>query len=129
MAATIDFIRREGESNTYCQQNNSFRWQFTWEAETAKDSGIFEPVPMPGWTAHMQVRRGPGKELIIDLSTQNNRITLHPSDGTITLQILKADTKPLKPGLYRYDLHLINPDGFETTLCEGAFEVVGGITE
>ena len=89
---------------------------------------IYAPVDITGYTAKMQVRKKPGAPLVLEMSTQNGRITFTPLTGIINIVVQAADTALLVPGLYRYDLDLTDQAGFVTRFIQGAFEIVETIT-
>ena len=65
------------------------------------------PIDLTGMTARMQVRDASDDSLIIELTTENGRITLGEATGKITLAITAADTAALDRGGV-YDLELVN---------------------
>ena len=126
-ASVFDFVRKENDSNP-CEVGANFSYQIAWQREDAPDSGNYIPVPMPGYSALMQVRRNSGTDLVIELSSDNGRITIDETNGIMDLFISAADTTTLPPGIFRYDLKLTDVNGFVTRFIEGSFEVVGEIT-
>jgi len=48
--------------------------------------------------------------------------------GDINVAVKPAATKLLKPGVYTYDVQLINTDGTVGTLSQGSFEVLADVT-
>ena len=82
-----------------------------------------------GYTAKMHVRTEISNEdTVIELTTENNRITLGGSAGTITVSLTNLETTELSPGSYVYDLFLISGSGESTRYYYGKFEVKESIT-
>lgn len=65
------------------------------------------PINLTGMTARMQIRDSADDSLILELTTENGRITLGGTAGTITLAVTAADTAALTRGGV-YDLELVN---------------------
>lgn len=86
-----------------------------------------QPFDLTGWSARMQVREYRDAPLLLELSTDNGRITLG-ADGTIRLQVDAATTDAL-PIVYdyeqwRYDLELYRMDGGTEVVLRPIFGVV-----
>ena len=64
----------------------------------------------------------------LTLTTENSRIALGGTAGTVTLTIAASDTANLTPGLYVYDLELVSPTNVVTRLVEGNFKVKAEVT-
>lgn len=88
------------------------------EVLTWRDSSE-ELVNLTGYTARMQVRNRIDGDTVVSLTTENSRIELGGSAGTITLTISATDTAALSEGGV-YDLELISAGGIVTRLLEGA---------
>lgn len=84
-------------------------------------------MDLTGYTARLQVRPRPEGELIVEMSTSDDTITIEPEDGEITLHLTPAQTL-LEPQAYRYDLRL-SFDGEDSVLIAGEFVVQARITE
>jgi hypothetical protein len=92
MAGQYDFTIKQGAT---------FQYNMIW-----KDSdGV--AIDLDGYTARMQIRKDYEKELYIELTTENDRITLNNETGHIDLYISAADTEDLDFKKGRYDLELI----------------------
>lgn len=86
------------------------------------------PVNLTGMTARMQLRRAANStSSLLALTTENGRIALGGSAGTITLSIAAADTTGLS-GSGFYDLELVNGANVER-LLEGRFRVNPEVTK
>ena len=94
-------------------QAATFRKHLTWMDDEEK------PIDLTGFSALMQVRRNLGREMIVELSTDNGRIRLGGVEGTITLRLDAEKTAELIPGTYVYDLLLISAGGINYRLLEG----------
>ena len=112
-----------GLYNITCQQGATFQRQITW-TDSAKD-----PYDLTTYTARMQVREtASANTVIISLTTENSRIVLGNTAGTIDLLIPAANTTTLTPGQYVYDLELVSGGGEVTRLLEGNFKVTAEVT-
>lgn len=66
---------------------------------------------------------------LVTLTTENNRISLGGTAGTVTLTISATDTAAFTPGLYVYDLELVAPTtGVVNRIIEGNFAVKAEVT-
>ena len=112
-------------SNTYdlcIQQGATFTKVFRWKANGS-------PVNLTGWTARMQIRAtADAAAALIELTTQNARIVLGGTEGTITLNISATDTAGLPAGRGVYDLELVAPNSAVTCLVGGAVTIPRNIT-
>ena len=111
LAGTYDII---------CEQGATFQREI---AVVNQDESIPD---YNGSTARMQVR--PTVEslvIIIELTTENSRITL--LDNTITLNITADDTTVLPIGTYKYDLEIQIADKV-IRLVQGNFKVSPEVT-
>jgi len=104
------------------QQGATFRRVITW-----KQDG--ELVDLTSFTARMQIRATTeAATALIELTTENNRIALGGTAGTITLTISATDTAALTAGTAVYDLELVAPDGTVTNLIGGVVTIPRNIT-
>lgn len=107
-------------------QGATYRKRLTWKAGTPAVA-----VDLTGYTARMQVR-GEIEDVtfLIELTTENNRITLGGAAGTIDLYISAADTEALTWETGVYDLELIAPglNGDVIRLVSGAVSVSPEVT-
>lgn len=116
MAANVDIEHDQGAT---------FIKRFRWET-SASLSGY---VDLTGYTARMQLRTAiDSPDVVIELTTENGRITLGGVNGTIDLLIDADDTSPLDAGTYRYDLELISPTAVVVRLVEGKFKLRPEVT-
>lgn len=100
-------------------QGSTFNKRITWLQD-----GI--ATNLTGYTAKMQVRAAPDSPVIVELSTENGRITLGGVNGTIDLKI--EDSVIVAAGNYFYDLDLYSAS--ETyTLLKGRFQIIAEITK
>jgi hypothetical protein len=77
----------------------------------------------------MQVRANTTSNTVItELTTENSRITLGGTAGTVDLLITAANTASLTAGQYVYDLELVSGGGVVTRLLEGNFKVTAEVT-
>lgn len=75
-------------------------------------------VDLSGFTARMQIREDYETPVLIELTTQNGRITLNNPTGNIRLSISAEDTEELSFARARYDLELVD-NGVVKRLVQG----------
>lgn len=96
-------------------QGETFAYRAVWK--TGPSPGV--PVDLTGCVARMQVRSSKAsEEVLIALTTENDRIALGGTDGSIELGISAADTAALDRGGV-YDLEIEFPDGTVRRLLQG----------
>lgn len=90
-----------------------------------------QPVNLTGYTARMQVRRQPYSATpLLELTTENDGITLGGATGEITLSISATTMADAQAGECWYDLELL-PAGSEddvVRLIEGKFRIKREVT-
>jgi hypothetical protein len=86
------------------------------------------PVPLAGFSAHMQVRPATGGAVLADFSTASGAITLGGTAGTITLSIAATVTEAYAWSSGVYDLHLTDGAGNVTCLLSGQFTINAAVT-
>jgi hypothetical protein len=112
-----------GTYNITCDQGATFKRTITWTNQART------PYNLTGYTARMQVRSTvEASEVLLELTTVNNRIVLGGAAGTIELIVAANVTTALTPGLYVYDLELVSGGGEVTRLIEGNFNVKAEVT-
>lgn len=88
-----------------------------------------DEVNLTGYTARMQIRpTAASATTTLSLTTENNRITLGGTAGTITLSISATDTAAIAAGRYVYDLELVSAGGIVTRLLQGVVTVSANVT-
>lgn len=122
MSASYHF-KNSAKFRSACEQGSTFRRRLT-----LKDSeGAL--VDLSGYTARMQVRaKVESSAVIASLTTENGRITIGGTDGTITLLLSATETAALPAGGYVYDLEIVNGLSDVVRLLEGQFIVSGNVT-
>ena len=81
-----------------------------------------------GFTARMQVRKDlEAASALIELTTENGRISITPNTGTVSLTITAADTAALEFGGI-YDLELVGGTGVIQRLLQGNFNLDENVT-
>ena len=104
-------------------QGASYTKTFTWK------DGDGVAVNLTSYTARMQVRQSvSATEVLLELTTENGRLTLGGSAGTITLALTPATTAGIVWRRGRYDLELVAPDGGVTRFLEGQIVVSREVT-
>ena len=104
-------------------QGATFSRAITWQDSQAV------PVNLTGYTARMQVRdEVDSASAALSLTTENSRISLGGTAGTITLLVSATDTAAVAAGEYVYDLELVSGSGTVTRLIQGCFTVDAEVT-
>lgn len=104
-------------------QGATFRKRLTWKAP----SGIL--IDLTGCTARMQVRSEvESAEVLLELSTTNNRIILGGANGTVDLDVCDEDTAAITWDSGVWDLEIAHPDGTVTRLAQGSISVSPEVT-
>lgn len=93
-------------------QGATFSRVVTWKDENE------DAVNLTGYTARMQIRQRLTGDTLIALTTENGRVALGGTDGTVTLTIAATDTADLTMGGV-YDLELVSGAGVVTRLLQG----------
>lgn len=90
-----------------------------------------KPIKFNGYTARMQVRPSIDSDtVILSLTTENGRIELGATDGSISLYVDDVTMISIPEGIYVYDLELIAPsaDLFVYKILQGNFAVRSEVT-
>lgn len=91
----------------HVQQGATFAWVGAL-VDMDDVSGEITPLDLTSATARMHVRKRPrSTAILIDLTTENGRITLGASNGTVQLNLTHSDTQGLPAGVAFYDLELV----------------------
>jgi hypothetical protein len=84
---------------------------------------------LTGYTARMQVRQTVASNaVLLELTTENGRITITADEGKLTLFVASADTAALTFTDAVYDLELVDGDGEVIRLCRGAVHLEKEVT-
>lgn len=87
------------------------------------------PMDLTGYTARMQIRAEiDAATPLIELTTENARITITPLEGKVELLISAADTAALTFETATYDLELISAAGEVTRLVQGNVKLSREVT-
>lgn len=116
------------KTNTYngfvIKQGATFNYVLTWYGDKNKTT----PINLTGYTARMHVRTNiEDATPILELTTENGRITLGGALGTITLLVSAADTAALSAGSAVYDLELISGSVVKR-IIEGSLVITREVT-
>ena len=112
-----------GTYNMTCNQGATFKRTITWTNPNKT------PINLTGYTARMQVRTSAAANtVVLELTTDNGRITLGGTSGTVDLLVAANVTANLTPALYVYDLEVVSGGGEVTRLVEGNFNVKAEVT-
>jgi hypothetical protein len=113
-----------GQYNLLIEQGASWYRKLTWTDRVGQP----EWTSSSGITAKMQIKTETGGDLLLELSTENARITLS-SNGVIELNLSASDTQELTyPFECVYDLKITNGETV-TRLIEGRVTIKLEVTE
>ncbi len=90
-----------------------------------------KPILFTGYTARMQVRPSVDSDtVILSLTTENGRIELGDTDGSIALYVPDTVMIEIPEGIYVYDLELVAPSSslYVYKLLQGNFAVRSEVT-
>jgi hypothetical protein len=112
-----------GTYNIVADQGATFTRQLTW-----KDSAG-SPVDLTAYTARMQLRTSveAAGSAVLSLTTENNRIVLGGTAGTIDLSVEASAMESVAASTYVYDLELVS-GSVVTRLVQGTFELRAEVT-
>ena len=112
-----------GKYNIIADQGATFTRQLTWK-DTDGD-----PVDLTGYTARMQLRSqiDASGAAVLELTTENNRIVLGGTAGSINLSVAATAMAEISAATYVYDLELVS-GSVVTRLVQGTFEIRGEVT-
>lgn len=112
-----------GTYNIVADQGATFSRQLTWK-DTAGSA-----VNLTGYTGRMQLRSqiDATGAAVLELTTENNRIVLGGTAGTIDLSVAATAMADVVASTYVYDLELVS-GSVVTRLVQGTFEVRGEVT-
>lgn len=106
------------------EQGATFEFLCTFKAGTPA-----VPVDLTGYTARMHVRKKVGAaEALLQLTTENGRIELGGTAGTIRLKLTAVETAALDWTVGVYDLELVAPAGTVRRLLKGTVVVSPEVT-
>jgi hypothetical protein len=114
-----------GLYNIVADQGSTFSRTIIWRDPAKK------PILMGGYKARMHVRKSvDDADTVLVLTTENGRISLHPTNGNITLTIDDDTMVTIPEDKYLYDLELIGPTAsvYVYKLLTGNFVVRSEVT-
>lgn len=107
-------------------QGATFDKTFTWLTGTPKSA---QPVDLTGCTARAQVREEiDSPDVLLELSTENDRIVLGGTSGEIRIVIDASTTAAIDWESGVYDLEVIFPDGTVVRRMAGGVSVSKEVT-
>lgn len=108
-------------------QGATFDKTFTWKTGSAKASAI--PVDLTGCKARSHFRAEvESAEVLLELTTENQRIVLGAEAGTIRMVISAADTAAMNWNSGVFDLEIEFPDGTVVRRMAGSVVVSPEVT-
>lgn len=119
-AANYDF-----SGSAACEQGATFRRVIECQTESG---GVFD---LTGYAARMKVRTV-GRDVLLSLTTANEKIVIDLVAGTLELILLSAETAAIPFGVHFYDLELAKNEGNSNEdvvrLLSGKFTVSQEVT-
>ena len=117
----------------FIETGETFDKTLTWyqanpDPVLAKQGVPGPPVNLTSYTAKMQIRKMPSDDLIVELTTENGKIELGGSAGTIRLLLTKDETAAFDPTPLGYYSLILYASGTEKHLLEGSFRIKGDAT-
>lgn len=110
-----------GKHDIYIEQGTTWSLPLVWKSSDGT------PIDVTGYTARMQLRKKvTDPEVVLELTTENGKITLGGAAGTITLDISATETAALTSGGV-YDLEMVNGE-IVTRLLEGKYSLSVEVT-
>jgi hypothetical protein len=112
-----------GKYNMVCPQGSTFNQELTYSINAVN-------VDLTGYSARMHIRATyTSTTPTASLTTENGKIALGGSAGTITVNIPSSETTNFVAKEYVYDLELVSPSLEVTRLIEGKFIVTPEVTK
>jgi hypothetical protein len=114
-----------GLYNIIADQGSTFSRTVIWRDPAKK------PILMEGYKARMQVRETvDSANVVLELTTENGGITLHRTNGTISLYASDEEMMEIPENKYVYDLELLGPSAniYIYKLLTGNFVVRAEVT-
>jgi hypothetical protein len=108
--------------NLIIEQKATFKKRLVYRDKLKK------PINLTGFSARMQIRDTAGA-LLNDLSTDNGKIVLGGTAGTIDITVSASDTSVMTFASALYDLKLIAADGTQMRLMQGKVTLSPGQTQ
>lgn len=122
-----DFIRATKVSDNQIELNEVITAGYS-----AYSSGGFvmyyTPALLPGFEARMSIKDRAGGTELLRLDTDNTRITLDDTLGTVLLTVSATDTAALTWTKGVYDLEMVSPAGEVTAILTGTVTVKKEVT-
>ena len=119
-----------GTVNITIEQGATFQYVLTWKEYDSTNPPTYEgdPIDLSGYTARAQIRkRLKSEEVMIELTTENGRITLGGALGTISLFIDAEDTEALNFNSGVWDLEM-EVSGIVKRLVQGTVTLSKEVT-
>ena len=118
--------------NLTIEQGTTFRHGFQQlDGPVSKDpkAPLPPPVNLSGYTARMQLRTSiDAPDVLLELTTENTRITIDALQGLITLAIAAPDTAAMTFTSAVYDLDIISPSGQVSRIVQGSVSLSRSVT-
>lgn len=111
-----------------CEQGATFERTITVYQPRLPTAASATPVDLTGYSARMQVRpEKDSPEVLVELTTENGRLTLGGTAGTIAMEI-EADVTSTIDSDGHYDLEIYTADGKVYRVIKGPFALDPEVT-
>lgn len=116
-----------GKYNITVEKGSSYSKKFTYK----DGEGVL--INLSGYTARMKAKRSKSVPFVtdtalVDMTTENGKITLGGALGTVILNLTASETAALPTCVGYYDIELIQGSNV-TRFLEGEFNIVDEITK
>jgi len=115
---------------------NSSRLRAACEQGSVFATGVYvtnecsgNPIDITGYDVLMQVRLTPeSATVVLEISTGNGYAVVSGPEGKISISVPSDITAALEPGVYVYDLDIIDLSSNSQRLIEGQFEITAEVS-
>jgi hypothetical protein len=112
----------------YIEQGATYFLEFTWN-QLNPDGSVGDPISLVGCIARMQIRRKQKDPILLSATSDNGKIILGGTAGTVRVELSDDDTDLLTSSSCKYDLEIEFPDGRVVRLLQGLVAVDPNITQ
>lgn len=109
--------------NTSVIRNSTFQRAFIY-----RSGGVGTEINLTGVSAYMFLRNPDTRQIVLELTSDNGRIVLGGSAGTIHWLVDDDTISAMDVATYEYDMLLVFPDGTRKTPLAGQIEIIEEIT-
>lgn len=116
--------------NIKIEQGATYRETWTWTTGDGSVGNPVTPIDLSGCTARCQFRTEVNAlPILLELTTENGRIILGGTDGTVEITIPADVTEAMTWSEARHDLEIVHPSTTVRRLMEGSVVVSPNVTQ